>query len=194
MSDTLWNLPNKITLARLILSGVVLALLALCPSAEPQGALALSAFVLFVVAASTDFLDGYYARKLNQVTALGRILDPFVDKVLVTGTLIVLMRFPLAQSYLPAWGVAVIVAREFFVTALRGHAEASGVPFPADRLGKWKMVAQTGAAAGLVLRLSQENLLGFLDTVVLVLVWTAVALTAISGANYAWKARPILQA
>lgn len=185
MASSTWNLPNKITMARLVLTAVVIALL----SANDVGEQALwIAFGLFVFAAATDWLDGYLARKLNQVTALGRVLDPFVDKLLITGTMIAVQRHPSAQEVLPAWAVAVIVGREFFVTALRGHAESVGFAFPADRLGKLKMVAQSVAVPAVLLHVLE---IGWATNLAEVTVLLTLVLTIWSGLNYAWKAREL---
>ncbi|MBK8975087.1 MAG: CDP-diacylglycerol--glycerol-3-phosphate 3-phosphatidyltransferase [Planctomycetes bacterium] len=197
------NAPNAITLGRLAITAACIGILD--ASFEPQiretgialiyeraRPLAWVALALFLVAALTDFVDGWLARKLNQVTALGRVLDPFVDKVLVCGVLVVLLKFPEVQQRLPHWVVAVLIAREFLVTALRGLAETRGVPFPADRFGKLKMVAQSVTAALLIVivaRIDQDN--ATLGTVASVGVWTTLAATVGSGASYVWKARPI---
>jgi CDP-diacylglycerol--glycerol-3-phosphate 3-phosphatidyltransferase len=116
-------------------------------AANPNGALAWWAFGLFLFAAVTDFADGYLARRFNQVSMFGRVFDPFADKVLICGTFVVLLDFPALASLLPSWFVVVVISRELLVTTVRGAAEARGIPFPADRLGKWKMVAQCVTAS-----------------------------------------------
>jgi len=154
--------------------------------ADPTAALAWVAFVLFLLAAGTDYLDGYLARKLGMVTAFGRIADPFADKVLITGSLVVLLRFPAATEVLTTWYVVIVIAREFLVTAIRGLVESSGRPFPADRLGKWKMVSQCWTTAALMTLVAGTQtwlwaaVLGF---------WVSLVLTVLSGINYVWKAR-----
>ena len=122
-----FNLPNQLTSLRLLLSVVLFGLIA----AEHY----IAAFVLFLIAVGTDWLDGYYARKFNQITTLGRILDPFADKVIVCGTFI-FPRHP--RECLPirwllrAWMVVVIVGRELLVTALRSFLEERGSDFSAN--------------------------------------------------------------
>ena len=106
--------------------------------------------MLFIIAAGTDWLDGYYARKYGQVTTLGRILDPFADKVIVCGTFIFLAADPDDGTTFPcglrAWMVVVIVGRELLVTALRSFIEDRGSDFSAKMSGKLKMVFQCIAA------------------------------------------------
>ena len=126
-----FNLPNQLTSLRLVLAVVMFALIAWDHF--------VTSFVLFVVAASTDWLDGYYARKYGQVTTLGRILDPFADKVIICGTFIFLVAVPetLAATYgLRPWMVVVIVGRELLVTALRSFIEDRGSDFSAKMVGQ----------------------------------------------------------
>lgn len=197
------NLPNTITLLRLLLTAGVFVCLELhaakWPGGQPvryatfvpdwDGSLAWIAFVFFLIAAFTDFLDGYLARKWNLVTAFGRVADPFADKVLIAGTLVTLLQFTYATMVLTTWYVVVVIAREFLVTAIRGVVEASGKPFPADQLGKWKMVSQCWTVGALLTMVAGSETFvwaaqwGF---------WVSLVLTVVSGANYVWKARTIL--
>ncbi|GAB4160949.1 MAG: hypothetical protein Fur0037_27740 [Planctomycetota bacterium] len=184
------NLPNSITFSRLLVCAGTFLCLELVPDpADPTPWLVWLAFALFLVAAVTDFLDGYLARKHGMVTALGRVADPFADKVLVAGSLVILLKFPAATGILTTWYVVIVVAREFLVTAVRGLVEASGTPFPADRLGKWKMVSQVWTVAALMTLAAGTEIwrwaamLGF---------WVSLALTVVSGCNYVWKARSVL--
>ena len=130
------NLPNLITILRLILSIILFVTMAFdCYMAS---------FVLFVVAAGTDWFDGYFARKYNLVTALGRILDPFADKVIICGTFTFLAANPIISKVpwgLRAWMVVVIVGRELLVTALRSFIEERG----GDFFGKMVRQDQDGA-------------------------------------------------
>lgn len=96
---------------------------------------------IFLLASLTDFLDGYLARKRNQVTTIGQLMDPIADKLLVGSVLISLVELHLA----PAWVVVIIVGREFTVTGLRMIAAVHQVAIPAGRLGKWKMVVEVVA-------------------------------------------------
>lgn len=187
------NVPNLITVSRLVITAGVFVCLECVPpaasTAEADRPLVWAAFVLFLVAAFSDFLDGYLARKWNLVTAFGRVADPFADKVLIAGSLVTLLKFQPATTVLTTWYVVIVIAREFLVTAIRGVVEASGKPFPADRLGKWKMVAQCWTVGSLLTMVAGSDgwvwaaQWGF---------WVSLALTVVSGLNYCWKAREIL--
>lgn len=166
------NLPNQLTAARLVLSIVLFVLIALKWYA--------TSLVLFLVAVSTDWLDGYLARKRGLITVLGRILDPFADKVLICGTYIFLVAEPASQ--VAAWMVVVIVARELLVTALRSFVEQQGTDFSAAMAGKLKMVLQCAAAALSLAYLAWPA--DWLVTPLLVALWAAVLLTLYSGATY----------
>lgn len=193
------NIPNLITLLRLVLTAMVFVFLELAPRSVRMshgvGGLWVDpewiwiAFVLFLIAAITDFVDGYLARRWNMVTAFGRVADPFADKVLIAGSLITLLQFDAATSVLTTWYVVIVVAREFLVTAIRGVVEASGRPFPADRLGKWKMVSQCWTVGSLMTMVAGSTVFvwaaqwGF---------WVSLVLTVVSGLNYVVKAKDVL--
>ena len=135
------NLPNRITLLRLLAAlALFLVLVMLAHRSAPHAAhWYLIAAGLFSAGAMTDFLDGYLARRLQLVTRFGRLADPFVDKVLVCGAFILLI--PLTDL-VPAWFTLVIIVRELGITALRSHLEGSGTPFGAGVWGKAKMLSQ----------------------------------------------------
>jgi CDP-diacylglycerol--glycerol-3-phosphate 3-phosphatidyltransferase len=137
----MFNLPNQLTSLRLMLSVIMFGFII--------QEWYMTSMVLFIIASGTDWLDGYYARKYGQVTTLGRILDPFADKVIVCGTFIFLASVP-AMAQVPwglkPWMVVVIVGRELLVTALRSFIEDRGVDFSAKMSGKLKMVIQCIAA------------------------------------------------
>lgn len=183
------NLPNSITLGRLVVTVATFVCLELADPALPSKPLIWLAFGLFLFAAVTDILDGYFARRYQMVTAFGRVADPFADKILITGTLVILLGFPAATELLATWYVVVIVAREFLVTAVRGLAEASGMPFPADRLGKYKMVAQCWTCAALMTMVAGTD---FFYWAAELGIWVSLVLTVVSGAGYVWKARKLL--
>ncbi|HET6267250.1 MAG TPA: CDP-diacylglycerol--glycerol-3-phosphate 3-phosphatidyltransferase [Acidobacteriota bacterium] len=127
------NLPNTLTLSRIFLTPIlVVVLLTRIEGKEIYGAL------IFTVAALTDFLDGYFARKRNQVTNVGKLLDPIADKLLVTSAFISLVELNLA----PAWMVVIIVGREFAVSGIRSIAASQGFIMPANWFGKTKTVVQ----------------------------------------------------
>lgn len=191
------NVPNLITTARLVITVLVFVCLQfVAPHGVVAGGsgtgtvlLAWTAWVLFLVAAFTDFLDGYLARKWNLVTAFGRVADPFADKILITGSLVMLMQFPVAMTVLTAWYVVVVVAREFLVTAIRGVVEASGRPFPADKLGKWKMVSQCWTVGALLAMVAGAHAF---TPLAVGGYWVSLVLTVVSGANYVMKAKDVL--
>src|ERR1700722_3530854 len=124
-----FNLPNQLTASRLVLALVLFLLIDL--------GLWISCIVVFALAATTDWLDGYLARKQGLVSTLGRNLDPLVDKVLVCGSYIFLI--PVEGAGIYAWMVTVMVARELIITGLRSFMENRGATFGADWLGKAKM-------------------------------------------------------
>ena len=137
-----WTVPNILTMARIVLSIVMFCLL-------PFGYY-IASLVIFVVAVLTDKLDGWYARKYNLVSKLGRIMDPFADKLIICGTFIYLVGMaPLTVVPwgLRAWMVVVLVVREMLVTTLRSIIEGAGGDFSATWPGKIKMVFQSIAAA-----------------------------------------------
>lgn len=184
------NVPNAITLSRLLVTAATFVCLeGTGDPTRPSAAMTWLAFALFMFAALTDFLDGYLARKWQMVTAFGRVADPFADKVLIAGTLVMLLRFPAATAVLTYWYVVVVVAREFLVTAVRGVVEAAGRPFPADRLGKWKMVSQCWTAAALLTLVAGTDVFDWAARSGL---WVSLVLTVVSGVNYVWKARDVL--
>jgi CDP-diacylglycerol--glycerol-3-phosphate 3-phosphatidyltransferase len=201
------NLPNLITLSRLVITAGVFVCLEAARVCEPSlvhgegyenasgeivrvdRTLVWVGFTLFLVAAVTDFVDGWLARRWNMVTAFGRVADPFADKVLVAGTMVLLLQFPAATSVLTGWYVVIVVAREFLVTAIRGVVEASGRPFPADRLGKWKMVAQCWTVGALLSLVAGTDV--FFECAVWGF-WVSLILTIASGVNYVLKARDVL--
>ncbi len=179
--DVIWNVPNVITMVRLVLS---IAVFVLIPLQQFTAAL-----VVFVIAASTDWADGYWARKYGEVTKLGRVLDPFVDKIIICGTYIFLAAE--ANSGITAWMATVIMGREMLVTALRSVIEGSGGDFSAKWAGKVKMVVQCIAvvASLLVLRhlaIYQDTLPieDWLKYTLLISAWGAILITIYSGLEY----------
>ncbi len=195
------NLPNQITISRLLIAAVFFGLLACFSIREPNVLLMDACLVLLILAAGTDWLDGYLARKRNEVTSLGRILDPFVDKVLVCGAFVFFAsrgfvdEQGISTTSVEAWMVVVIIGRELLVTGLRGYAESKGLEFGADTLGKIKTIIQLITAGDIMLYAVHGSipylgpLFGFAQVV---LVWASVIITAWSGINYVMKARPLL--
>jgi CDP-diacylglycerol---glycerol-3-phosphate 3-phosphatidyltransferase len=182
--SAMFNLPNQLTSLRLLLSVIMFFFI--------THDYYLTSFVLFVIAAGTDWLDGYYARKYGQVTTLGRILDPFADKVIVCGTFIFLAADPHLRDVpgaLRAWMVVVIVGRELLVTALRSFIEDRGADFSAKMSGKLKMVFQCVAAGACLFYLHGNRseipyMSDWVWWVLVVFVWSSVVLTVYSGLVY----------
>jgi CDP-diacylglycerol--glycerol-3-phosphate 3-phosphatidyltransferase len=170
------NLANKLTMLRIILIPLfmVFALLDL-----PLGNL--WAALLFLVAAGTDGLDGYVARKRKEITNLGKLLDPLADKMLVTAALITLVE----MRRIPSWIAMVIISREFLVTGLRGVAAAEGIVIAASKLGKVKTVSQITALAALLLDDYFRLFRGFSPG--LWLLYLALIFTVYSGYDYVVK-------
>ncbi|HEX3872312.1 MAG TPA: CDP-diacylglycerol--glycerol-3-phosphate 3-phosphatidyltransferase [Pirellulales bacterium] len=189
------NLPNQLTIARLVLSIVLFACIGL--------GWYLASLFIFLIAAGTDWLDGYFARKYGMVTTLGRILDPFADKVIICGTFIFLVAIPhsgLHELGFRAWVVVLVVGRELLITGLRSFLEQQGADFSAAMSGKLKMVAQC-AAAGFSLGYLAWPTLGtqpalaplWLSASVEVSVWATVLLTAYSGVVYVLAAIKLMR-
>ena len=186
----LWRLglPNWITVGRLGLAIVLVVILSL-PVSWGYAA----GFVLFVIATGSDWVDGFLARRFGMVTVLGRILDPFVDKILICGTLVFLVADPRMHSrpeLLQPWMVVVVLGRELLVTALRSWVEERGQDFSAQTAGKLKMVVQSvaGAAGLLFLAVGADTspAWAWLYWVVVASVWAMVAVTVYSGIVYIW--------
>jgi CDP-diacylglycerol--glycerol-3-phosphate 3-phosphatidyltransferase len=173
-----WNLPNQVTALRLIVSLVVFVALHLHWYVW--------ALVLFLVAASTDWVDGQLARRYGQVTQLGRVMDPLADKIVICGSFIFLAAEQ--NSGIGAWMAVVVVARELVVTVIRSFLEQSGKDFSANMPGKLKMVFQCAAVAGSLwlLHTSQAGTgpSAVLPSLVTGLAWLAVLSTIYSGIIY----------
>lgn len=148
------NLPNYITLARILFVPLLVAAL-LTPVGEDWFGISgyVLAIIIFVIAALSDILDGQLARRRNQVSTLGKFLDPIADKLLVTAALVVLVEKHLA----PSWAVVIIIGREFIVTGLRSIAASEGIIIQAQTLGKIKMWAQSVAIVALLVAAANGN-------------------------------------
>ena len=141
------NLPNYITLGRIVVIPLLVVVL-LTPLAESWFGMSgyAAAIIIFVIASLSDIVDGQLARRRNQVSTLGKFLDPIADKLLIAAALIVLVEKHLA----PSWAVVVILSREFIITGLRSVAASEGIIIQAQRLGKLKMLAQCVAVVALL--------------------------------------------
>ena len=189
------NIPNTITCFRLLLTAIFIAAITIN---EPWADLL--AMICFSVAAASDWFDGYYARKLNLVTSLGKLLDPLADKILVAAGFVYLT----AAGYCPVWVTCVIIGREFMVTGLRQIAVEQGVVIAADRLGKWKTTFQLIFIITCLTNISFQSPQNWFTTffhmlseqsgyLTIISLWVAVALTLVSGWNYLWNGRGLLK-
>ncbi len=169
-----WNISNTLTILRMCSIPFVAILLLFSPGRW----LSFGAAAIFFLAAISDWLDGYLARKIGVVSDIGKFLDPLADKLLVCTALVLLI--PLGR--VPAWIVAIIVAREVAVTTLRSLAVTEGIVIAASRLGKLKALSQLVATNLLILHYPYW----FIDTHLLgtVALWIALCMTIWSGADY----------
>ncbi|MFP4973841.1 CDP-diacylglycerol--glycerol-3-phosphate 3-phosphatidyltransferase [Paenibacillus sp. CN-4] len=190
------NLPNRITLARICLIPIMMFFLLVNLSIYPEplhwGSFQLSfnhliAAVIFLLAASTDGIDGYIARKYNLVTNLGKLLDPLADKLLVSAVLISLVELGRCDS----WIAIVIISREFAVTGLRQIALLEGKVVAASKWGKVKTIIQIVAISLLLLNNFPFQFVGIpFDDIA---IWLAAIITIISGVDYFVKNKDLLQ-
>lgn len=190
------NLPNSLTVSRLVLTAVFVV--GFMQGSQMGYGVALFAFI---IAAITDFLDGYFARKMGLVTSLGKLLDPIADKILTASAFIFLCAHE--QRLCPVWVVVVILAREFLVTGLRQIAVEKGKVIAADWSGKWKTTFQIGFCATALTWLflealgQQESFLAQLANpeswLMPTFLWLSLALTVLSGLQYVWNSRDLLR-
>ncbi|NLW17399.1 MAG: CDP-diacylglycerol--glycerol-3-phosphate 3-phosphatidyltransferase [Firmicutes bacterium] len=167
------SLANRITIARILLVPLFLYFVL---ENIPYGTYIAAG--IFIIAASTDGLDGYLARKRKEVTNLGKLLDPLADKLLITAALVSLVE----AGVLPAWVAIIIISRELAVTGLRALAAAEGVVIQASRIAKLKTLSQIVAIVGLLIDNYPFSLIGFPFTDIAV--WVAIVLTVWSGIEY----------
>jgi CDP-diacylglycerol--glycerol-3-phosphate 3-phosphatidyltransferase len=173
------NLPNTLTLVRMFL--VPLLVVVLLTEFEGRQILGMpkeiAGAVIFAIASITDWLDGYLARRRRQVTWLGQMLDPIADKLLTSAAFISLVQLNLA----PAWMVALIIGREFAITALRSLAYTKGITIPASPLGKIKMVSQVTA---ILLLIVGGGPLPWLAPLGRIALWVVLLTAVVSAIDY----------
>jgi len=173
-----WTLPNLLSLFRILIIPVLVYLLSFT---DPKSALLAAG--LFLIAAITDYFDGYLARRNKSVSDVGKILDPLADKLMVASALIMLaaMDRPNEPS-VPAWLVVIILARESAVTVIRGIALAEGIVMHAESLGKYKFVLQAYAVVGLLIHYRYWGLDFYAAGLYFLMLSAVIALW--SGVNY----------
>jgi CDP-diacylglycerol--glycerol-3-phosphate 3-phosphatidyltransferase len=179
------NLPNQLTVLRLEMCALMLISLSFTWSYA-----ATTAFLIFILASLTDWLDGYIARSRNLVTDLGKLLDPLADKILIIAALVAMVD----RHVVPMWMVVIIVAREFLISGLRQIAAAKQKILAAERIGKHKTISQIIAILVSLAYLSLSEfglqniaLARFFQVAQLPLYWIALVITVLSGAIYFYK-------
>ncbi len=165
------NLPNALTFLRIVLIPVLVVVLI----TRMKGGTLIGGLI-FGLAVLTDYLDGYLARRRNEVTRLGILLDPIADKLLISAAFLSLVEL----DAVPAWMVMIVIGREFLMTGFRNVALQQGLLIPASGLGKGKMVAQVVAIFLLLLGRRFE----ILRLPGLVVIWVVVVLAVVSGVDY----------
>ena len=173
------NVPNTLTVLRVIMIPFfVLFMLGDITSVDKYIALG-----IFIAASLTDTLDGYLARKNNQVTNFGKFMDPLADKLLVCAAMICLMDL----DRLPSWIVIIIISREFIISGFRLIAAENGIVIAANYWGKFKTVSQM-----IMIILLLIDLGGVFDILEQIFIWLSLALTVISLITYIWQNRSVL--
>jgi CDP-diacylglycerol---glycerol-3-phosphate 3-phosphatidyltransferase len=200
------NLPNQLTLGRLVLT-VIFVIITASPHGWGQGWAYTAGMVIFAIASLTDYLDGYLARKYQLITAFGKLMDPLADKVLLCAAFVLLSETDLPGTnhvLLPGWVTVTVLAREFLVTGLRLVASAQGTVLAADRLGKHKTAWQIITACYFLVYLAaQEPALAGLRTIFAirgfgpreagyVLIAITLLTTLVSGWRYFWNNRAVV--
>ena len=173
-----WNLPNILTYGRIAAVPVVAGLLMWDTNTARWIALA-----IYVLAAITDFFDGYLARKWQQQSSLGRMLDPIADKVLVAVVLLVLCSSPILYGG-HVWAAIIILSREVLVSGLREYLGELQVSVPVTKIAKWKTTAQLVSIGFLIAGPAGDTIIPYLTEIGLGLLWVAAALTLYTGYDY----------
>jgi len=183
--DQVFNLPNSITAFRFLFAAVLAGLLFL----EQTLWLGFFSWLVFIIAAGSDWVDGYFARRYKSETVLGQLMDPLADKVLVATALIMLI--PLGR--IPAWLALLILCREIIITGLRGVAASSGIVVAASGLGKIKSITQYIGLGVLIFPLDMFDL-SFLHRLGLLIMYVSLILTIWSGIDYFLKLKNLFLA
>jgi len=171
--EKIYNLPNIITMLRIGIIPVLFFLMA-----SPGSTWSLVIALLFIIAALTDLLDGYIARKYEIVTTMGKFLDPIADKIIVNTAMILMI--PIGR--IPAWAVAITIIRDITVDGMRSIASAEGLVIDASSLGKKKTLCQTIAVSALIIHYPFLGLNA--HAVGMIILYVALFLTVYSGFDY----------
>lgn len=206
------QIPNLITISRLVLTVVFFVLLNSHQSSHFARTMWIS-FVIYVVASLTDILDGYLARAWKVESAFGRVVDPFVDKIMVCGAFIFFSStefinkdlLPIREASITGvapWMAVVLIGREFLITGIRGLAESRGIDFRADWAGKVKMFVQSFAIGAIMVdvatafhygEVKQYDPIGWVHLVRDIAIWATLFVTVASATTYIIKARKFMQ-
>jgi CDP-diacylglycerol--glycerol-3-phosphate 3-phosphatidyltransferase len=182
--SAIFNIPNQITFSRLFLAIVFFVFLTYKYFNV--------ALAIFFVAVATDWLDGYLARKWELSTDLGRLVDPFVDKVIICGTFIIFVH--VANDIIAPWMVITIVAREFLVSSIRGFSESKGVKFASNIWGKTKMFIQSWTICAMLIYYAHFENASWAEYMVTAFLWITIIVTIGSGITYIYSAKKTLLA
>jgi CDP-diacylglycerol---glycerol-3-phosphate 3-phosphatidyltransferase len=182
------NLPNSITLSRILSIPLLIWILSSPRFSSVTGEKELLASALFIAAAMTDGIDGYLARKRDQITTMGILLDPLADKLLIAAAFVVLVQ--LNPALVPAWVAIVVIGREFLVSGLRSIAASEGFTIEASELGKLKMVVQIVAVVAVILDHRWKEVLVYshyflpVHWIAYLAIWFMVCVSLISAVDY----------
>ncbi|MDD5194118.1 MAG: CDP-diacylglycerol--glycerol-3-phosphate 3-phosphatidyltransferase [Candidatus Omnitrophica bacterium] len=186
------NISNKLTFLRIILTFVCIGFIL-----RNTFFSLIIAFIIFIIASITDFLDGYLARKKNLISDLGKLLDPIADKILIIGTFLAFLQLKVIVN---AWMVSVIMLREFIVTGLRLYSLNKGVVMEAKSLGKHKTFCQLVGIVFIFITLilfkslAPNKIVEFLYVrVIPIVMWYIVAITLFSGVHFFWVNRKMIR-
>ncbi|MEM1376034.1 MAG: CDP-diacylglycerol--glycerol-3-phosphate 3-phosphatidyltransferase [Pseudomonadota bacterium] len=178
-----FSIPNLLTYGRILAVPVIVVLFFIPNKLEPSLAMRWAAFVLFTVASLTDWLDGYLARKLNETSNIGRMLDPIADKLLVSVILLLLAADGTIAGW-SLWAAVIILCREILVSGLREYLASAKVSVPVTQLAKWKTTAQLVAIGFLLLGPAGDSIMPYVTETGLGLLWVSALLTLYTGYDY----------
>jgi CDP-diacylglycerol--glycerol-3-phosphate 3-phosphatidyltransferase len=182
------NLPNSITLSRILSIPLLMWILSSARFTSVHGEKELLASLVFIAAAMTDGIDGYLARRREEITTMGILLDPLADKLLIAAAFVTLVQ--LNPSLVPAWIAVVVIGREFLVSGLRSIAVSEGFTIEASELGKLKMVVQIVAVVAVILDHHWKELPIYrhyffpVHWIAYLAIWFTVCVSLISAVDY----------
>ncbi|MEO1701695.1 MAG: CDP-diacylglycerol--glycerol-3-phosphate 3-phosphatidyltransferase [Pseudomonadota bacterium] len=176
-------IPNLLTYGRILAVPLIVSIFFIPVPLEPSATMRWVAFWVFVIASATDWLDGYLARKWNETSNIGRMLDPIADKLLVSVILLLLGADGTIGGW-SIWAAVIILCREILVSGLREYLASAKVSVPVSNLAKWKTTVQLVAIGLLVLGSAGDNVMPFLSETGLALLWVAALLTLYTGFDY----------